>query len=825
MATNIDLQGTPISGLPRETSPEGIDVPGMKSGRTVKVSLDLLATKDDVENIENNRKGYFPTDAELNATYPTPIIGWYAYIGSTNTIWIVSGVGTPTVNTWVDSGNPIPSDVDLSLYAKNGGSNKTLQQVDEEIVQINHYIFNVSQVLNNYAFASKENARANVPVSSRGLGQLVLYKLASGEWIFEKYIGDDVANWNTFTNWENAFNYNFYPVIFPNITGKYVNASGGETFSAGYNCSDYLACKSGDVFTIMCYAHTTVSAISLFDSDKNFISGLTGTAQYKEHTATATADGYVRFSYNGNYPISARVITKNADVAYKSITSNLQTVIDNLGLRTNSYDNDFTEDVFSEYVNSSGAFVTIANFRRTDFLKVKQGDIVTVVGAGTGIVAAITFYDSNYNKLSNVMYTLGGSIEVTLTANVPANAVYVVCCSVVSENTPNRRYTVQTDTIPFLIGSVNEAINIAEESKNRKLAYFIPKKIYAVQGEAMRIYPRNMFNMHPDDRSIDVFFSNQWAQSDDCYFVNNPQENQTIDVSLINYDGIEENIGSMELIVSNPANPSIPLFILPIGDSQTVGLANSGYQGAYPNELSRLFNGTGTAIPNGRASKGFSNISVIGTLGDQPIKHEGRGGWSLNNYLNTQSAGGITNAFYNPAKSKFDLDYYLTQNGFYTEGVAVDGSNLIIPIMLNWNSMFKDTDSIFISRYNELLSLIHTSHPAAKVLLLGVNAPARDMYFAVAAKVTSYTQLMGICIRYEEMLQEIAESEQNNAFCTHVPVMAFFCNRESYLTTTTRDNIRTSTTDVYQTDTAHPITVGYGQFADVFYRAICSFLN
>lgn len=76
-------------------------------------ALDEKATKRELENIENNRKGYFVDDTELKAAYPNPKVGWYAYVGSTGTIWKASG------NTWVDSGESIPSDVDLSAYAKS----------------------------------------------------------------------------------------------------------------------------------------------------------------------------------------------------------------------------------------------------------------------------------------------------------------------------------------------------------------------------------------------------------------------------------------------------------------------------------------------------------------------------------------------------------------------------------------------------------------------------------------------------------------------------------------------------------------------------------
>lgn len=112
MSTNIEKQGISISRLPRESKPEGVDVSGVKSGRTVKVSLDTLATKTEVDNIDNNRKGYFSTDTELKQAYPNPKTGYYAYVGSTGTIWKETG------GSWVDTGNPIPEDIDLSLYAK-----------------------------------------------------------------------------------------------------------------------------------------------------------------------------------------------------------------------------------------------------------------------------------------------------------------------------------------------------------------------------------------------------------------------------------------------------------------------------------------------------------------------------------------------------------------------------------------------------------------------------------------------------------------------------------------------------------------------------------
>lgn len=49
-----------------------------------------------------NDKWYFVDDTALNLAYPVGEDGWYATVGSTDTIWIWDG----DTNAWVDSGNP-----------------------------------------------------------------------------------------------------------------------------------------------------------------------------------------------------------------------------------------------------------------------------------------------------------------------------------------------------------------------------------------------------------------------------------------------------------------------------------------------------------------------------------------------------------------------------------------------------------------------------------------------------------------------------------------------------------------------------------------------
>ncbi|MDR2057633.1 MAG: hypothetical protein LBP83_05020, partial [Dysgonamonadaceae bacterium] len=210
MATNIDIQGIPISRLPREASTAGIDVSGAKSGRTVKVSLDLLATKTELQNIENNRKGYFSTEAELNAAYPTPKVGWYAYVGSSGTIWKESS------GIWVNSGEPIPDDVDLSLYARQSDleaeaaarssadstlgaaiGNETIARSSADTgIRNAADIYNVTQkVPLQSGYYTPATARAAVPAAIRKKGLIITYQTGASSWRTEQFFQGELAAW------------------------------------------------------------------------------------------------------------------------------------------------------------------------------------------------------------------------------------------------------------------------------------------------------------------------------------------------------------------------------------------------------------------------------------------------------------------------------------------------------------------------------------------------------------------------------------------------------------------------------------------------------
>lgn len=62
----------------------------------------------DAQAVTQGQKGYFETNTALKAAHPTGQVGWWAIVGSTDTIW----VWDDTTSTWLNSGNQ----TDLSNY-------------------------------------------------------------------------------------------------------------------------------------------------------------------------------------------------------------------------------------------------------------------------------------------------------------------------------------------------------------------------------------------------------------------------------------------------------------------------------------------------------------------------------------------------------------------------------------------------------------------------------------------------------------------------------------------------------------------------------------
>lgn len=470
------------------------------------------------------------------------------------------------------------------------------------------------------------------------------------------------------------------------------------------------------------------------------------------------------------------------------------------------------------YYKNDGSWQSVGtNWLSTGKIKVRKGDILVFsVVKGTSVVSSYGWWDklgAYHTSEDNV-----GTILIT------DNIAYI-----------------QVSTKATTADVYSATLSKIDISSKREYSFFVPSQIKMVSGNDFRVFPYNAISVNSRDFSLDCWIENTQSSSfamvscEDGMFIKGKGSNGniidhngvTLTWKVRNYDNEIQTIGVSTIVAKTPTNPQSKLYVLPIGDSvtefpsegeQEEGFVGGNGRGAWVNEFSRLLNGIGDEIANGGADGSLSNVEVIGTRGNGTVKHEGRAGWQINTYLTESSVSGVSNAFWNPSTSEFDMQYYLQTNGF--SGVAASGNNLVIIIFLNWNSVYSMTSNQFKIKYLEFIDLIHSQVPDAKIMMLGMNCPPSKLNKTYSGnRIVSTLGIMEQLIRVENTLRDIAS--ERASFVKHQPLLPFFCPFGSYPTIQQRVNLRLTNTDTYYTDYVHPNTAGYGQIADIVYNAFC----
>lgn len=512
--------------------------------------------------------------------------------------------------------------------------------------------------------------------------------------------------------------------------------------------------------------------------------------------------------YTGEFSIS-----KTAFIASESVKGleNMSTI--NKLVIT---DNAFSRSVLG-YLNVSGAEVIgSAAWKLTPYVKVYEGQKVYYTGFTSAAVYPIFGYDSKFNMVISLS-AQGNFTDKEIT--IPAGVDYIRASA--RNSVGDNQRLVSTNFDENKVDSNTIAKSFVNDT-------FFPAKTWVRAGESVALNINGFVNKHPKDYSRDTFFNAPLGNED--FIKITPTIDTAIPIRQRQPNNVSVVLGNVNLKVALNANsPASPLYFMHFGDSTVKGTVNSGIEGAMINEISRRLTGVGYNLTPTTAPAALSlvNLNFIGTIGNQAIKHEGRGGWSFSDYLTLASKSGSNNAFWNTGISgsvKFDLGYYLTQNNF----TAVDStaSNLVILCQLGWNDVFTYSAAQIEAFAKQWLDLIKVQKTGVRVKLISMQLPPIDVYkdYGTSVRQQSYVSTMQRVFTIAKIYEKIAADPLYSPWVEHISPMGLFFPDNAYPTQSISVNRRDTNNKLVYTDDVHPVAAGYAQMADtLFYNILYNF--
>lgn len=207
-------------------------------------------------------------------------------------------------------------------------------------------------------------------------------------------------------------------------------------------------------------------------------------------------------------------------------------------------------------------------------------------------------------------------------------------------------------------------------------------------------------------------------------------------------------------------------------------------------------------------------------------KHEGRSGWTIDDYYQKDVVGGISNPFFNSSTSRFDFAYYLSQTG-QTMGandwfIVQLGINDLYPISISRDlEDAKTRVEAMLTKLNYIIASVKAVNANIRVGISMTIPPASEqdataILLASSGAIFSKDayEKIGLKTWWYELLKEFEPRVSERIYL--VPSNLFLDTENNFKTSDLPiDNYNTTLVKT-QNDDVHPSANGYKQMADIY---------
>ncbi|MDN5565901.1 MAG: SGNH/GDSL hydrolase family protein [Psychrobacter sp.] len=328
----------------------------------------------------------------------------------------------------------------------------------------------------------------------------------------------------------------------------------------------------------------------------------------------------------------------------------------------------------------------------------------------------------------------------------------------------------------------------------------LPPTVYAVQGIESNLYLKHMVNV---DWTIYDYSTTQVSAQRGL--MKNRYRIDTVsrpvgvtDLTLSIHDKRSHKslaTAATKLTMVDPAkNTGVTKKVLVIGDSW---ISNNVV--------------TQTILDNAAAN--VTKVTLLGTLGNAPNKHEGRSGWTVARYHTNDAA----NKFWNSATSKFDFGNYLTVNSIATPDVVLIQLG-INDVVNQWND-----DAVLAivatakTQIDAMITSIHAVNTSIKVVFCVPPTQGNQDSYRTSS-LTAWRAHINMYLWAKEMFAHFKNREANN---TYVLGTGFNLDTENNFPVLEEQiNARNAKTHFMQNNQFHPANSGYQQIGDVMFTFV-----